>query len=267
MIDDVANLRTCWGATPQEDDPAGPDFAPRAGVDIAAKVDESKKFRILLVEDHPMLRERLAQLINQNADMEVCGEADDREDGVRLIGERAPDLVIVDLSLRHSDGLDLLREIQEQGVQTPALVLSMHEEVVYVERALQAGARGYVPKSEASSEVIRAIRKVLAGEVYLNEWMTSELIQRMAAHSQEPREMIMASFSDRELEVLKMIGQGRNTHEMARELGVSESTVAALRLRVKHRLGAKDTAELYHRAVEWVNEQEHSGGWRRFHDP
>jgi DNA-binding NarL/FixJ family response regulator len=139
----------------------------------------------------------------------------------------------------------------------------MHEEVVYAERALQVGARGYVPKSEASSEVIRAIRKVLSGEVYLNEWMTSELIQRMAVHSREPREAIMASLSERELEILQMIGQGRNTHEMARELGVSESTIAALRLRIKHRLGAKDTAELYHRAVEWVNEHEHTMAWRR----
>lgn len=201
-----------------------------------------------------MLRERLAQLINQNADMEVCGEADDKQDGLRLIRERVPDLVIVDVSLRRSDGLELLKELLERGEQIPALVLSMHEEVVYAERALQSGARGYVPKSEASSEVVRAIRKVLAGEVYLNEWMTSELIQRMAGHSLQSGIGAIATFSDREIEVLRMMGQGRNTHEMARELGVSESTIAALRLRVKHRLGAKDTAELYHRAVEWVNE-------------
>lgn len=250
MIDDLDNLRMPWSATPPEDGPTGADSA--AG--MAAKPETPAKFRILLVEDHPMVRERLAQLINQNADMEVCGEADDREDGMRLVHERSPDLIVVDVSLRRSDGLELLKELRGHGLQTPALVLSMHEEVVYAERALQAGARGYVPKSEASSEVVRAIRKVLAGEVYLNEWMTSELIQRMAVHSQEPKQTIMASLSGRELEVLQMIGQGRNTHEMAQELGVSESTIAALRLRVKHRLGAKDTAELYHRAVEWANE-------------
>jgi DNA-binding NarL/FixJ family response regulator len=241
------------------DDMGAPDSSPRMAVPKDAEAISCRKSRILLVEDHPMLREHLAQLINRNADMEVCGEADGAEGALELIRDRAPDLAIVDLTLRRSSGMDLLKEIKEQKAMVPVLVLSMHDEAVYAERCLQMGARGYVPKSELSSEVMRAVRKVLGGEVYLNEWMTSELIQRAAVRSEEPRVATIAALSEREFKVLQLIAHGCDTHEMARELGLSESVIATLRLRIKRRMGAKDMPELYHRATEWMLEVEKRG--------
>lgn len=245
---------------PCQDGVLAPVSVPHTTVPMISEANSPKKSQVLLVEDHPMLRERLAQLVNKSYDMEVCGEADDKAGALQLIRERAPDLAIVDLTLRHSSGMDLLKELKQEGITLPVLVLSMHDEALYAERALRAGARGYVSKSETSTEVMRAVRKVLGGEVYLNERMTSELIQRMSGQSAESRTVAVASLSDRELKVFKLIGRGRNTREIARELGLSESTIATLRVRVKHKIGAKDVAELYHRATEWMKEQERAVG-------
>lgn len=239
---------------------SAPVNVPHTPVPMISEANSPKKSQILLVEDHPMLRERLAQLISKSPDWEVCGEADSHEGAMELIRQRAPDLAIVDLTLRDSSGMDLLDELKQQGSTLPVLVLSMHDEALYAERALRAGARGYVSKSEASTEVMRAVRKVLSGEVYLNERMTSDLLQRMAGQAQESRAGAISSLSDRELTVFRLIGRGRNTREIAREMGLSESTIATLRVRVKHKIGAKDVAELYHRATEWMKEQERSAG-------
>ena len=214
-----------------------------------------RKTRVLLVEDHPMMRERLAQLINNQEDMEVCGEAKDSRTALALIREKSPGLAIVDISLHGSSGFELLHEIQAQAIPVPVLVLSMHDEPIYAQRALEAGARGYLPKSESSSELVRALRKILEGSIYLNEPMTSEMIQRMSGQSEDPGAAV-ASLTQRELELFRLIGQGKNTHEIARTLDRGESTIATLRTRLKDKIGAKDMAELYHRATEWAREQQ-----------
>jgi DNA-binding NarL/FixJ family response regulator len=236
-------------------------FTPsgHTAVPMISEANSPRKSKVLLVEDHPLLRERLAQLINKSADMEVCGEVDNKDEALALIRQKMPDLAILDLTLRQSSGLDLLKELEGDGLMVPVLVLSMHDEAVYAERALKAGARGYVSKSEASAEVMRAIRKVLEGEVYLNERMTSEMLQRMSG-SPESRAAGISKLSDGEFKVFQLIGSGRNTREMARELGLSESTIATLRVRIKSKLGVKDVAELYHRATEWMTEQERVAG-------
>ncbi len=215
----------------------------------------SRKVRVLIVEDHPMMRERLAQLINDQEDMEVCGEADDSPAGLALIHDRSPSLAIVDISLRNSSGFELLHEIRAQAIPVPVLMLSMHDEPIYAQRALEAGARGYLHKSESAEELIRAARKILEGCVYLNERMTSEMIQRISGQSGDCG-AAAASLTKRELELFRLIGRGKNSREIARILGRGESTIAALRARLKDKIGAKDMAELYYLATEWAKIQQ-----------
>jgi len=204
-----------------------------------------------------MLRERLTQLINSQADMEVCGEADESRTAIALIRERSPDMALVDLSLRDSTGFELLDAIRKEALPVAVVVLSMHEEPVYAERALQAGAKGYVNKTESSAQVLRALRKVAGGEVYVNEHMASELLQRMAGGPRKPMGLVAEGLARRELEVFRLIGEGRNTREIARKLHLGESTIAAVRARIKEKTGAKDVSELYHLATEWMNSREH----------
>jgi DNA-binding NarL/FixJ family response regulator len=217
---------------------------------------EVKKSRVLLVEDHPMFRERLAHLINKDLEMTVCGEADNIQTAMALSQETRPDIAIVDISLRGSSGLELLKDFKAQGMRIPVLVLSMHDEMLYAERALRAGAKGYITKNEASSEVMMAIRKVLQGEVYLSTRMTTRLIERMADSRREVKTSEMELLTDRELEVFQLVGHGRNTREIAAQLHLGESTVDTYRARIKEKLRLKNVAELYHRATEWVKEQE-----------
>ncbi len=220
--------------------------------------NEVQKRRVLLVEDHPMFRERLALLINKDLEMIVCGEADNIQTAMALSQECLPDIAIVDITLRGSSGLELLKDFKAQGMKIPVLVLSMHDETLYAERALRAGAKGYITKNEASSEVMVAIRKVLDGEVYLSNRMTTRLLERMT----EPGRMVRASemelLTDRELEVFQLVGHGKNTRHIAEQLHLGESTVDTYRARIKEKLKLKNMAELYHRATEWVKEQETS---------
>jgi len=214
---------------------------------------QDKTIRVALVEDHPMFRERLAQLIERESDMSVCGEADDRQGALTMIHKQGPDIVIVDIGLRQSSGIELVKDLQEEGTRTPVLVLSMHDEARYAECALRAGARGYITKSEASADVMRALRVVLSGGVYLNEQMTSKIIERMTGQVLDDEdEMVINALAGRELQVFRLIGQGKNTHDIASQLDICESTVAGLRARIKEKIGVKDIAELYHRATEWM---------------
>ncbi len=219
---------------------------------------EVKKSRVLLVEDHPMFRERLSHLINKDLEMTVCGEADNIQTAMALSQESEPDIAIVDITLRGSSGLELLKDFKAQGMKIPVLVLSMHDETLYAERALRAGAKGYITKNEASSEVMVAIRKVLQGEIYLSSRMTSRLIERMADSGRVEQGSEMEMLTDRELEVFQLVGHGKNTREIAAQLHLGESTVDTYRARIKEKLRLKNVAELYHRATEWVKEQETS---------
>lgn len=214
-----------------------------------------KKCKVLLVEDHPMFRERLAHLINKDLEMTVCGEADNIASAMDIIRETRPDIAIVDISLRGSSGLELLKDIRAQGVDLAVLVLSMHAEETYAERVLRAGGRGYIMKSEASSEVIDAIRTVQRGEIYVSKAMVGKLLQRMASTGQRIEASGVGVLADRELEVFQMIGEGCNTREIARGLNLGESTVETYRARIREKLGLRNAAELSQRATQWVMEQ------------
>lgn len=201
-----------------------------------------------------MFREHLSQLIRRELGMAVCGEADNIRDAMRLIQETKPDIAIVDITLRGSSGLELLKDIKALGLEVAVLVLSMHDESLYAERALRAGAKGYISKNEASTEVVRAIRRVLDGEVYASRQMTSRLLSRLS-HNRRALELTgMETLADRELEVFQLLGRGKGTREIAEELRLGESTVETYRARIKDKLHLKSAAELYLRAGQWVRE-------------
>lgn len=201
-----------------------------------------------------MFREHLGGLINRELGMSVCGEADNIRDAMRLIHETQPDIAIVDITLRGSSGLELLKDIRSQSLDLNVLVLSMHDEDLYAERALRAGARGYVTKNEASTEVVKAIRCVMNNEVYASKKMTAKLLNRMTQKSIPVEIAAIDTLADRELEVFQLLGRGRNTREIAETLNLGESTVETYRARIKEKLNLRSAAELYLRAGEWVRD-------------
>jgi len=190
-----------------------------------------KKQRVVVVDDHPMFRERLSQLINFELDMEVCGEAEDAQEGIRLIRETSPDLAIVDITLKGSSGLELVKSIKALSMATPVLVLSMHDESLYAERALQAGANGYITKNQATEEVLSAIRRVLAGEIYLSEKMTALFLKSLSAGGARSFVRPLDRLTDRELQVLEFIGRGYTTRAIAEALKLGVATVDTYRAR------------------------------------
>jgi len=221
-----------------------------------AKNDSSsgKRYQVALVEDHPMFREHIGHLINRDLGMEVCGEADNIKDAMTLICEQKPDIAIVDITLRGSSGLELVKDLKAQNIDIPVLVLSMHDEDLYAERSLRAGAKGYITKNEASSEVVKAIRKVMNGEVYVSKRMTARLLERMTQKRSSSDIQGLALLADRELEVFQMLGRGKSTHDIATALNLGESTVETYRARIKDKLQLRSAAELYLRAGQWVRD-------------
>lgn len=211
-------------------------------------------YKVLLVEDHPMFREHLGQLIDRDLGMSICGEADNIRDAMRLIHETRPDIAIVDITLHGSSGLELLKDIKAQGLDINVLVLSMHDEELYAERALRAGAKGYITKNEASTEVIQAIRCVMKGDVYASRQMTAKLLERMTQKRSNSELAGMETLADRELEVFQMLGRGKSTREIALTLNLGESTVETYRARIKEKLQLRSAAELYLRAGQWVRD-------------
>ena len=219
-------------------------------------MSETKK-RVVIIEDHPMVHERLAELISRENDMEVAGEAEDALGGSALFSEPQPDLAIIDITLKGSSGLELIKALRGRSISTPILALSMHEESVYAHRALRAGANGYISKNSASSEVLRAARKVLAGDTYLSAEMTSCVLKRLTSARSEcvPRRSIDA-LSDRELAVLEMIGRGRNSRAIADALKVGVATIDTYRARIKEKMNLRDAFELQHFAIRWLRDRE-----------
>lgn len=209
--------------------------------------------RVVLVEDHRMFREWLGNMLAKGGPYTVCGEADNISDAMELIRTAKPDIAIVDVTLRGSSGLELIKNIKAEGLNVPVLVLSMHDEELYAERALKAGALGYISKHEATSTLAEAIDKVLAGEVYLGGKMTANLLKRLTSPGAAKAGGISA-LADRELEVFQLIGRGYNSRRIAEQLHLGESTVETYRARIKDKLGIRDAAELYSRAARWVGE-------------
>jgi DNA-binding NarL/FixJ family response regulator len=210
------------------------------------------KRKVLLVDDHPLLRKGLAQLINQEKDLTVCGEADDAGTAMKLIEAQRPDAAVVDITLPDSSGIELIKNIRLRVPGTVVLVLSMHDEGVYAERVLRAGARGYVSKGESPSRVIEGIRQVLKGEVFVSEKMSVRMLQGLVGARREAGGLPVDHLTDREFEVLEKIGRGLQVREIAEDLHLSAKTVDAHRENLKRKLGLADAAELRKYAVNWV---------------
>ena len=215
---------------------------------------ETAKAAVVLDEDHPMFRERLAELINKESDLEVCGEADNIRDGFDLITQRGAQVAIIDISLQGASGLELLKNLKAAGVTIPVLILSMHDESLYAERALRAGARGYITKNEASARVMTALRQVLAGEVYVGTKAATKILGNLSHASQSG--LGVERLTDRELEVFEKIGRGRTTREISIQLGVGTATVETHRSRIKEKLQLENGAQLQREALRWVQSTE-----------
>jgi DNA-binding NarL/FixJ family response regulator len=212
--------------------------------------------RVLIVDDHPAVREALAIRISRESGLKVCGEAADVPEALRLVETTDPDVAVIDIALKTGDGIDLIRRIKSRDQTISMLVWSMYGENLYAERALRAGAMGYLDKEQATSTIIEAIRHVLGGKVYLSPAMTEKLLKRSVG--QDPGRMPIDSLSDRELEVFRLIGQGVKTQEIAVHLHLSPKTVETYRDRIREKLDLSDGSELARSAFQWVIEN--SGG-------
>jgi DNA-binding NarL/FixJ family response regulator len=217
----------------------------------------SRKRRLFLVDDHPVTNDGLAQLVNFQADLSVCGQATSAAAAIAGIEKLQPDLAVVDLSLGRSSGVELMKQLTTRLPGLSILVLSVHDEDLYAPRALRAGARGYVMKQAPTSEVMTAIRAVLAGEIYLSEPMRTRLLEKQTRQSWRraagPNRTELDSLSDRELEVFELLGQGHTTRGIASCLHLSVSTVEAHRAHIKEKLKLRNATQLVRRAVEWIN--------------
>jgi len=212
------------------------------------------KYKIMLVDDHPILRQGLAQLINEEKDMVVCGQFEEASKALDAIGSLKPDAAIVDISLKGSSGIELLKNIKVQYPKLLVLVLSMHDESLYAERALRAGASGYIMKQEATDQVLGALRKVLNGEIYLSEKMSSKLMHQLVSGRGMDTGSLMERLSDRELEIFGLIGEGRGTRQIAEQLHLSVKTIESHRAHIKEKLNLKNATELVHRAIQMRGE-------------
>lgn len=210
--------------------------------------------KILIVDDHPLVRTGFAQLIGDCPDLEVCGEAGDMAEALRQIETTDPDLAIIDLSLAGGSGLDLIERIKSRNKSILMLVASMHDETLYAERVLAAGARGYINKQEAQDRIIQAIRQVLSGKVYLSQHMTDRLLSGMVDAVSEKRDI--DSLSNRELQVFELIGRGVAAGQMAEQLNLSIKTIETHQAHIKKKLGLGSAHELHQRAIRWVMEED-----------
>jgi DNA-binding NarL/FixJ family response regulator len=214
--------------------------------------------KVVIVDDHPLVRERLIELINRESDMSVCGEAEDRNEALEIIKTSSPTLAIVDLTLRNSLGMELIKDLQIRHPEIKILVVSMQDELIYAERCIRAGARGYITKQEASRHIMIAIRQVLAGKVYVSDLVANQLLSRSIGRQAGPDFVLSISLlADRELQVFELIGKGFSTRQIADTLLLDIKTIETYRGRIKEKLVLKDASELLQRAIAWVH---HSAG-------
>ena len=213
---------------------------------------ETKKCRVLLVDDHPIVRQGLALLIDREPDLSVCGEADGAHSAFRAITTLRPDIVVLDISLSGPDGLDVLKEIRMKTSSLPVLILSMHDESIYAERAMRAGANGYIMKQEATERVLVAIRRILQGEVYLSDRLTSTMLQKFVCGTSPAKKSPLVNLTDRELEVFRLIGEGHGTRQIADELHLSVKTIESYQAHLKEKLALRNARELVQHAIEWT---------------
>ncbi len=210
------------------------------------------KARILIVDDHVIVRQGIAQLVNREPDLDVCQEAGDADSAIAVLRETQVDLAIVDISLPGTSGIELVKLMRDAQPQLPVLVMSMHDEALYSDRAFRAGAKGYVMKQEATEKLLAAIRKILNGGVYVSDRMQTVMVQRFLNSGVDETVSFIDNLTDREFEILRMIGQGLTVAEIADKLGRSAKTVEAHRANLREKLGLKRAAELARFATQWV---------------
>ena len=211
-----------------------------------------KAYRVLIVDDHPIVREGLDRLLSRETDLVVCGQAEDAPQALELLDNADPDLAIVDISLASGNGLDLVRQMRSASAEIRILVSSMHDETLYAERALRAGARGYINKQQATEKIVEALRRILDGRIYLSERMTDRLLSRAVDASDDEKKISVDRLSNRELQVLELIGNGVGTAEIAERMNLSVKTVETYRQRIRQKLSLKNGAALASFASQWV---------------
>lgn len=214
------------------------------------------KTKVLIVDDHPIIRQGLSELINAEPDLIVCGNAEDAPEALGKIKESKPDMVIVDISLKETSGMELIKDIKAQHSNLPVLVLSMHDESLYAERMLRAGAKGYVMKAEATDKVIVAIRKILSGQIYVSDKMASKMVRKLVGGGPDVGVSAIERLSDRELEVFHLIGLGYGTRQIAERLHLSIKTIETYREHIKEKLNLADASELLQYAIQWTHSKD-----------
>ena len=220
-------------------------------MDTTSKTGEARKNRVFLIDDHPLVREGLVNLINSQRDLVVCGEAEDSAGAMTGIAKTRPDVALVDISLKNESGLELVKNLESQFPLVALIVLSMHDEALYAERALRAGARGYVMKRESTKSVLASIRRVMEGGVYVSEKVVNSMARRFSLSPKRVESSPVERLSDRELEIFRLLGQGRTTAQIAEDLHLSLKTVQAYCARAKEKFGVTSLGELLRAAIRW----------------
>ncbi len=223
---------------------------------MSAKNLQSKGIKILIVDDHPMMREGLGQLIARESDLEVCGEAEDAAQGIAAVRATNPHLVLVDITLADRNGLELIKDIKSLAPETLILVISMHDEVLYAERVLRAGGSGYVMKQEGGKKIMQAIRKVLQGQIHVSEKISAKILDLFSGRRPQTENSPLERLTDREFEVFQLIGEALSTKEIAERLSISGKTVAVHKGHIKEKLALDNTRALISYAARWIGSQE-----------
>jgi DNA-binding NarL/FixJ family response regulator len=219
------------------------------------KTDENKT-QVLIVDDHPIIRDGLATIVNHERDMNVCGQADDAYQALKAVTELKPDIVVTDISLKNSDGIDLTKSIKIRYPRLPVIIFSVHDESLYAERALLAGAKAYLMKDAISENIIKAIRTVLSGEIYVSDTISKKFLHKIAGDKAGTAKTPVENLSDREFEIFRLIGEGLKASKIAKRLHLSIKTIETYRSRIKEKLNLADAAELLRYSIKWAKSQD-----------
>jgi DNA-binding NarL/FixJ family response regulator len=215
-----------------------------------------KKIQVLIVDDHPVVRDGLVTIVNHERDMNVCGQAEDAYQALKAVTELKPDIVVTDISLKSSDGIELTKNIKTRYPELPVIIFSVHDESIYAERALRAGAHAYMMKETVSENIIKAIRTVLNGEIFVSDKILKKFLHNIAGGKADAAKTPMEHLSDRELEIFRLIGEGLKASQIAKQLHLSVKTIETYRTRIKEKLGLVNASELLQYSIRWAKSQD-----------